>query len=47
MVGNAVPVNFACVLASKIFVDIQEYLNTGICKNLRKLEYAKQLTLLS
>jgi DNA (cytosine-5)-methyltransferase 1 len=47
MVGNAVPINFARILASKIFVDIQEYLNTGTCNNLRKLEYAKQLTLLS
>jgi DNA (cytosine-5)-methyltransferase 1 len=42
MVGNAVPVNFASILASKIFVDIQEYLTTGTCNNLRKLEYAKQ-----
>jgi DNA (cytosine-5)-methyltransferase 1 len=47
MVGNAVPINFARILASKIFVDIHEYLNTGNCNNLRKLEYAKQLTLLS
>ncbi len=47
MVGNAVPVNFAYVLAKKIFIDIQEYLTTGTCNNLRKLEYAKQLTLLS
>jgi DNA (cytosine-5)-methyltransferase 1 len=47
MVGNAVPVNFARILASKIYVDIQEYLTTGICHNLRKLSYAKQLTLLS
>jgi DNA (cytosine-5)-methyltransferase 1 len=47
MVGNAVPVNFAYVLAKKIFIDIQEYLTTGVCKNLRKLEFAKQLSLLS
>jgi DNA (cytosine-5)-methyltransferase 1 len=47
MVGNAVPVNFAYVLAKKIFIDIQEYLTTGTCNNLRKLEYAKQLTLLN
>ncbi|MGL6340166.1 MAG: DNA cytosine methyltransferase [Waterburya sp.] len=47
MVGNAVPVNFAYALAKKIFIDIQEYLTTGTCNNLRKLEYAKQLTLLN
>ncbi|PSB04409.1 DNA (cytosine-5-)-methyltransferase [Merismopedia glauca CCAP 1448/3] len=28
MIGNAVPVNFAYILASKIFLDIQEYLTT-------------------
>ncbi len=47
MVGNAVPVNLAYILAKKIFIDIQEYLTTGTCNNLRKLEYAKQLTLLN
>jgi DNA (cytosine-5)-methyltransferase 1 len=47
MVGNAVPVNLAYVLAKKIFIDIQEYLTIGTCNHLRKLEYAKQLTLLS
>ena len=45
MVGNAVPVNFAWILASKILVDIQEYLDSGFCSNLRKLQYAEQLTL--
>ena len=45
MVGNAVPVNFARILASKILVDIQEYLDSGFCSNLRKLQYAEQLTL--
>jgi DNA (cytosine-5)-methyltransferase 1 len=47
MVGNAVPVNFARIIASKVFMDIQEYLTTGTCSNLRKLECAKQLTWLS
>jgi len=47
MVGNAVPVNLAYALAQKIFRDIQEYLATGTCNNLRKLEYAKQLTVLN
>ncbi|BAZ45357.1 cytosine-specific methyltransferase [Chondrocystis sp. NIES-4102] len=47
MVGNAVPVNFAYILAKKIYLDIQEYLKTGSCNNLRKLNFAKQLTLLS
>ncbi|MGK7916737.1 MAG: DNA cytosine methyltransferase [Prochloraceae cyanobacterium] len=45
MVGNAVPVNFARILARKIFVDIQEYLHSGCCSNLSKLEYTQQLTL--
>jgi DNA (cytosine-5)-methyltransferase 1 len=47
MVGNAVPVKLASVLARKIFIDIQEYLMTGICNKLQKLEYAKQFTLLN
>jgi DNA (cytosine-5)-methyltransferase 1 len=47
MVGNAVPVNLAYILAKKIFIDIQEYLTTGNAQNLRKLEYAKQLTLIN
>ena len=47
MVGNAVPVNFAQILAKKIFVDIQEYINSGFCRNLRKLQYPKQIVLLS
>jgi DNA (cytosine-5)-methyltransferase 1 len=41
MVGNAVPINFAYVIAKKIFRDIQEYLTTGTCNNLRKLECVK------
>jgi DNA (cytosine-5)-methyltransferase 1 len=47
MVGNAVPVNFARILASKIFADIQEYLKFGFCSNLRPFNYAQELTLLS
>ncbi|MEA5595197.1 DNA cytosine methyltransferase [Rivularia sp. UHCC 0363] len=43
MVGNAVPVMLAKTLASKIFMDIQKYLNSGFC-NLRK-EVSTQLTL--
>ena len=47
MVGNAVPVTFASYLASKILIDLQEYFNSGICSNRRKLEDPQQLTLLS
>lgn len=47
MVGNAVPVNFARILASKIIADIQQYQKIGICDNLRKNQYPTQLTLLS
>jgi len=47
MVGNAVPVNFARILAIKILQDIQQYQNSGNCKSLRKIQYATQLTLLS
>ncbi len=46
MVGNAVPVNFAKILAQKIYVDIKEYLERGTCGNLRKLDSAKQMTLM-
>jgi DNA (cytosine-5)-methyltransferase 1 len=47
MVGNAVPVNLAFTLSQKIFKDIQEYLTTGTCNNLRKLEPTRQLTVLN
>jgi len=47
MVGNAVPVNFASILASKILEDIQQYQIFGACKSLRTVKYATQLTLLS
>jgi DNA (cytosine-5)-methyltransferase 1 len=46
MVGNAVPVNLACILAHKIFIDIQEFINLGFCQHLRQISPAKQLTLL-
>ena len=46
MVGNAVPVNLAQIIAHKIYQDIQEYLNQGSCNHLRPLEFEKQLTLL-
>lgn len=46
MVGNAVPVNFARILASKILKYIQDYKFFGFCKNLLKSEYCTQLTLL-
>ncbi len=47
MVGNAVPVNFAHALASKIMLDIQDYQNMGYCKLLRQIDYPKRLTVLS
>ena len=31
MVGNAVPVNMARIIAEKIFADIQEYKELGCC----------------
>jgi len=39
MVGNAVPVNLAEAIASKIYKDIQEYNCFGYCSNLRSTEY--------
>jgi DNA (cytosine-5)-methyltransferase 1 len=36
MVGNAVPVNMAEIIASKILVDIQEYQKLGYCSHLRQ-----------
>jgi DNA (cytosine-5)-methyltransferase 1 len=47
MVGNAVPVNFARLLASKIMEDVQQYLIFGACSNLRKIKYSTQLTLIN
>jgi DNA (cytosine-5)-methyltransferase 1 len=45
MVENAVPVEFARILASKIYKDIQEYLSSGSCTSLHKYQYGKQLSL--
>jgi len=47
MVGNAVPVNLARILATKIKEDIQQYLNLGVCKTLRQHQLCTQLTLLN
>jgi DNA (cytosine-5)-methyltransferase 1 len=46
MVGNAVPVNLARILATKIIEDIQQYQKLGGCKNLRKIHSWTQLSLL-
>lgn len=45
MVGNAVPVMLAKILANKIFIDIKQYLELGVCNALRKQEIPTQLTL--
>ncbi len=47
MVGNAVPVNFARILAEKIKADIQEYQQLGFCSQIRTIELGKQLTLIN
>lgn len=36
MIGNAVPVNFARILATKMMEDVQEYLNFGISSSFQK-----------
>lgn len=46
MVGNAVPVNLARLLARKIFADLQEYQHLGYCSSLNQAEYSIQLSLL-
>ncbi|MBV6623734.1 MAG: DNA cytosine methyltransferase [Rivularia sp. (in: Bacteria)] len=45
MIGNAVPVMLAKMLAVKIFVDIKQYLDLGFCAVLPKQETSTQLTL--
>ncbi|MEM1394738.1 MAG: DNA cytosine methyltransferase, partial [Cyanobacteria bacterium P01_H01_bin.150] len=45
MIGNAVPVMLAKILAEKIFIDIKIYLELGFCNALPKKEIPKQLTL--
>lgn len=47
MVGNAVPVNLARILATKIKEDIRQYLTLGVCKTLRQHQLCMQLTLLN
>jgi len=47
MVGNAAPVNFARILASKIMADMQEYHRLGFCTKLRQIEYPTQLSLIN
>jgi DNA (cytosine-5)-methyltransferase 1 len=47
MVGNAVPVNFARILANKILEDVQQYQKFGICSSLRKIQCCTQLTLIA
>jgi len=47
MVGNAVPVNLARILATKIKEDIQQYLTFGVCKTVRQHQLYTQLTLLN
>jgi DNA (cytosine-5)-methyltransferase 1 len=45
MVGNAVPVMLAKILAEKIFVDVKKYLELGFCNALPKKDIPRQLTL--
>ena len=45
MVGNAVPVKFAKIIASKIYIDIKQYQELGYCDKLRQHKLNKQLTL--
>jgi DNA (cytosine-5)-methyltransferase 1 len=46
MVGNAVPVNMAKIIASKILVDIQEYQKLGYCSNLRQHQTTSKISLI-
>lgn len=43
MIGNAVPVKFAEAIASKIMIDIRDYLAQGTCNNIRRLSHPEQL----
>jgi DNA (cytosine-5)-methyltransferase 1 len=45
MVGNAVPVNLAKILATKIEEDMQQYLAFGVCKTVPQHQLHTQLTL--
>jgi DNA (cytosine-5)-methyltransferase 1 len=46
MIGNAVPVNMAEIIAGKIFTDIQEYQQLGYCSHLRQNRLAEQISLI-
>jgi DNA (cytosine-5)-methyltransferase 1 len=46
MIGNAVPVNLAKILAQKIHVDIREYLQTGSCQKIKTISTPKQMSLI-
>ena len=45
MIGNAVPVMLAKILANKIFIDMKQYRELGLCNTLYKHNSATQLTL--
>lgn len=44
MIGNAVPVNMAEIIASRILIDIQEYQQLGYCSYLRQNSPAKKIS---
>ncbi len=44
MIGNAVPVNMAEAIASKILTDIQEYQELGYCSHLRQARPSEQIS---
>ncbi len=46
MIGNAVPVNMAKIIASKILIDVQEYQSLGYCTHLRQDRLAEQISLI-
>ena len=46
MIGNAVPVNMAEIIASRILIDIQEYQQLGYCSYLRQNLPAKKISLI-
>ena len=46
MIGNAVPVNMAKIIASKISIDIQEYQSLGYCTHLRQNQPAEKISLI-
>ncbi len=47
MIGNAVPVNMAEVIAKKILIDIQEYQKSGYCSHLRQDQPSEQISLVT